>query len=162
LSYAVIARSIYNVLFEGSGSAIGGINIATIILSMLASFLMIFISSFSLGGFKLVLILNFGIFFTFSMPYAASGEPLGESIFKGFKFLSKNLGKVVATYIGSMGAAIMAPIALLIFTTPLLVNLESNTVTTLLKIFLGLFSVMFALFYQMALCSVAVFGQKGD
>ncbi len=155
LSYSVIANSIAGLAGRKGGGA--GVNPASVVLSGLAAFLMIFISSFSLGGFKLLLMINFGIFFTFSIPYAAAGEPLGESVFKAFRFLSKNLGRVVAAYIGCMGAAIMVPIGLLLFTTPLILNLDSATVTTLLKLFLGLVAIVFALFYQMSLCATAVF-----
>jgi hypothetical protein len=157
LSYSMVSRSVYNMVKNDTASMITAINPATMILAAVASFLMIFISSFSLAGFELILTIAFGIYFTFSIPYAAIGEPLGESIFKGFGFISNNMGRIVASYIGSMGIAIMAPIGLLVFTTPLLVNLNSPTVTDMLKIFLGLVSVMFALFYQMALCAMAVF-----
>ncbi len=163
VSYAVVARSVSSLIGQDKkGSSLKGINPATIVLSLIAAFLMIFITSFSLGGFKLLLMINFGLFFTFSIPFAAAGEPLGESIFKAFRFMSKNLGRVIASYIGCMGAAIMIPIGLLIFTTPLILNLDSVTVTTLLKLFLGLLSLVFALFYQMALCAAAVFGEKED
>jgi len=160
LSYAVVARAVYLMNKEPNtkeAGMIAGINIATIILSLVAALLMIFVASFTLGGFKLMLMLSFGIYFTFSIPYAAAGRPLGESLFQGFSFASSKLGKIVPAYIGSMGAAIMVPIALLMFTGPLLVNLESTTVTTLVKLSVGLFSLVFALFYQMALCAEAVF-----
>lgn len=162
ISYAIVARSVSSLIKNEKKGGLLGINPGTIILSAVAAFLMIFITSFSLGGFKLLLMISFGLYFTFSIPYAAAGDPLGESIFKGFKFLSRNPGRIVASYIGCMGAAIMIPIGLLIFTTPLILNLESVTVTTLLKLFLGLLSLILALFYQMALCAVAVFGKKDD
>ena len=157
LSYSMISRSVYNIIKNDTASMLTAINPGTIILAAVASFLMIFISSFSLAGFELVLTIAFGIYFTFSIPFAAIGEPLGESIFKGFEFISHNMSRIIASYIGSIGIAIMAPIGLLVFTTPLLVNLNSPIVTDLLKIFLGLVSVIFALFYQMALCATAVF-----
>jgi len=158
ISYAIIANSVYSLeMGMKSPRGFAGINIASLILAAVAAFFMLFISSFSLGGFKLLLIIGFGSYFTFSIPYAASGQPLGESIFQGFKFMSSNLGKIVESYIGCMGAAIMVPIALLIFTAPIIINMESQTVTTTLKLALGLFSVVFALFYQMALCAGAVF-----
>ena len=160
LSYSLVSRAVYNMVEEKEGSMILGINGPSIILSLLASFLILFIASFALAGFKLLLVLSFGAYFTFSIPYAAAGQPLGESIFSGFGFLSKNMPKMVSSYIGSMGIAIMAPVALLIFTTPILLNLDSPIVTTLLRIFLGLFAVVFALFYQMCLCAGAVFTTK--
>jgi hypothetical protein len=158
ISYSMVARIVYDFkLNNPSFLGLTGINVATVFLSLMAAFLMIFISSFYWGGLKLLVMINFGIFFTFIIPYAAAGEPLGESVYRGFKFISQNLGRVVATYIGCMGVAIMVPIALLLFTTPLIINLESTTVATLLKIFLGLVSIIFALFYQMVLCSAAIF-----
>ena len=158
LSYAMVSRAVFESKIRSySFLGIAGITSATVILSFLATFLIIFISSFSLGGFKLLLVINFGLFFTFSIPYAASGQPLGESIYDGFRFLTRNLGKVVAVYVVCMGVAIMAPIGLLLFTTPLILNLNSVTVTILLKIFLGLFSITFGLFFQQALCALAVF-----
>jgi hypothetical protein len=160
MSYSVISRSIYNLINKNNDSGVLGINQATVILSLIAGFLVLFISSFSLAGFKLLLVIAFGTYFTFSIPFAAAGKPLGESIFQGFTFLSKNPGKVIASYLGSMGIAIMAPVALLIFTTPLLVNVGSASVVTILKILLGLFAVIFALFYQMVLCSSAAFATK--
>lgn len=157
ISYAMVANSVYKIE-SGMGSPRGfaGINAASIILAASAAFFMLFVSSFSLGGFKLFLIISFGTYFTFSIPYAASGQPLGESIFRGFRFMSK-LGRIVESYIGCMGAAIMVPIALMIFTAPIIMNMESQELTTLLKLVLGLFAVVFALFYQMALCAAAVF-----
>jgi hypothetical protein len=162
LSYAVVCRAVHAQISGSGDSGILGINPASIILSIVAAFLMVFISSFSLAGFALLLTIGFGVYFTFSIPFAARGDPLGESIFQGFGFISKNMGKIVASYIGSMGIAIMAPIGLLLFTTPLLINLESETVTTALKITLGLFAVIFALFYQMALCAGAVLTSKNQ
>jgi hypothetical protein len=157
ISYAMLSRAIYNLKATGHGSmGLEGINPAAIILSLLAVFLMVFISSFSLGGFKLLLMVSFGIYFTFSIPYAAAGEPLGESIFKAFGMLQK-IGKVIAAYVSSMGIAIMMPIGLLLFTTPLILNLESPTVQTLLKLSLGLLSVVLALFYQMAMCATVAY-----
>ncbi|MBN2518464.1 MAG: hypothetical protein JXB14_06450 [Candidatus Altiarchaeota archaeon] len=157
LSYAMVSR----VMFERRARretflGTGGINGATVVLSFAAAFLILFISFFSLAGFKLLLVINFGLFFTFSIPFAAIGEPLGESIYDGFRFISKNLGKVIEVYIICMGVAIMAPIGLLLFTTPLILNMSSEFITILLKIFLGLFSVMFGLFYQQAICAQAV------
>ena len=76
----------------------------------------------------------------------------------------RELGRVVVAYIGSMGAAIMVPIALLMFTTPLIVNLppSQETLATLMKVFLGLFSIAIALFYQMALCASLVFDKEDN
>jgi len=162
LSYAIVSRAVYLMSKEFNtkeAGMIAGINAATVILSLLAAFLMIFVSSFTLGGFKLMLMVTFGIYFTFSIPYAATGSPLGESLFQGFKFASSGLSKIIPAYIGSMGAAIMIPIALLIFTGPLLVNLQAGTVTTLVQLFVGLVSLVLALFYQMALCAGAVFNE---
>jgi len=160
LSYAMVCRAVFESKIRSeSFLGIAGINSATLILAFLATFLIVFISSFSLGGFKLLLVINFGLFFTFSIPYAAAGQPLGESVYDGFRFLSKNLGKVVAVYVVCMGVAIMAPIGLLLFTTPLILNMNSVTVATLLKIFLGLFSIIFGLFYQQALCALAIFDE---
>ncbi len=156
ISYVMVARAVY-AINEEERTIMGleGINGASIVLCLAAAFLMLFISSFSLGGFKLFLVISFGTYFTFSIPYAAAGQPLGESIFLGFKFMSQ-MGKIVAGYIGCMGAAIMIPIALLIFTGPLIINVEP-AVSDFLKLVLGLFGVIFALFYQMALCASVVF-----
>jgi len=159
LSYAVIARGVYSVMSNQKVNALGGINLASIVLCIAAAVAILFISSFSLAGFKLLLIISFGIYFTFSIPYTAAGQPLGESLFQGFKFISAQLGKIVTSYIGGMGAAMMVPIALLIFTTPLLINMEP-AVGNMLKIILGLLSVVIALFYQMALCAAAVFQEN--
>lgn len=162
LAYSVVARAIYEMGSDQKASALKGINGATIVLAIVTSLLMMFVSSFYLGGFKLIIIINFGMLFTFMIPYAASGRPLGESLFSGFKFATGNLGKVVSAFIGSMGAVIMIPVGLLIFTTPILANLPASqqTVANLLKLGLGLFAIMFSLFYQMALCAGIVFMDK--
>jgi len=154
ISYAMISRVVYAIKQdEGSMFGLEGINVATISLAAIAAFFMVFISSFSLGGFKLMLVISFGTYFTFSIPFAAAGEPVGESIFRGFKFLSSGMSKIMISYLGSMGAAVMVPVALQVFTAPLGANLEPGTVTNLMKLAIGLFSVVFALFFQMALCA---------
>lgn len=157
ISYSMVSRVVYSIKKnERSIFGLRGINPASIVLSLLAAFLMLFIASFSLGGFKLLLVITFGIYFTFSIPFAASGQPVGESIFQGFKFMS-HTSKIVTCFLGSMGAAVMVPIALLIFTAPLIINMESTSMTNILKLAIGLFAVVFGLFYQMALCASEVF-----
>jgi len=163
MSYAMVSRVIHSL--RGNHPVmfgVKGVNKATIIIGLIATFLMLFISSFYLAGLKLLVIINFGILFTFIVPYASTGMPLGESIYRGFKFATGNTGRVIVAYIGSMGAAIMVPIGLLLFTTPLIVNLppEQETLVTLLKVFLGLFSIVIVLFYQMALCASVVFDKE--
>ncbi len=156
LSYAMICRVIYSSL-KGSPEMFGGKGItpASLALSAIAAFLMLFFASFYLGGLKLLVVISFGIYFTFAMPFAALGMPLGESMFRGFKFVGSGMSSMIICYIGCMGAAVMVPVALWIFLSPLVVNLPASqaAVGTLLKVFLGLFSVVFALFYQMALCA---------
>jgi hypothetical protein len=165
MSYAMVSRAVHSLRGdEPSSFGLSGINGPTIVISIAATLLMLFFSSFYLGGLRLLVIISFGIYITFTMPYASTGMPLGESIYRGFKFVSANMGRVVVAYIGSMGAAIMVPIGLLIFTTPLIVNLpqEQETVGNLLKITLGLFSIVIALFYQMALCASVVFDKEDN
>jgi hypothetical protein len=157
ISYAMVSRAVYS-MKSGAPSAGGlrGITPAAIALSLVAVFLMLFVSSFSLGGFRLLLVMTFGIYFTFSIPHAAAGKPFGESILQGFMFMSQSMGKVVVCFIGCMGAALMIPIALVIFTAPLIMNVEPG-MTVALRLVLGLLAVVFGLFYQMALCASAVF-----
>jgi len=110
---------------KAKGSLIRGINPATIILSIIGAFLMLFIASFTFAGFSLMIVIIFGVYFTFAIPYAATGRALGESLFLGWRFFSTHLGRTVGCYVASMGVAIMAPIALLIFINPLLANISS-------------------------------------
>lgn len=164
ISYAMISRIAYaQAVGESSFFGLSGINKASVALAFLSAFFTIFFSSFYVGGLKLLIVINFGLFFCFFMPYAASGRPLGSSIYKGTMFYWGTMGKVVAAYVGGMGVAILAPIVLLSLIAPLIVNLppEQATLATYMKIFLGLFAIVFGLFYQMALCASIVF-EKDD
>jgi hypothetical protein len=157
ISYAMVSRAVYSIKANvPSAMGLRGITPASVALSVAAAFLMLFISSFSLGGFKLMLVITFGIYFTFSIPYAAAGDPLGESIIKGFKFMSQRMSRIIVCFVGCMGAAIMVPIALMIFTTPLIMNVEPQ-MTVVLRLGIGLLAIVFGLFYQMALCAAAAF-----
>lgn len=162
ISYAMTSKVIYDTL-TGGNSIFGteGINPSTIILSAVASFLVIFIASFAFVGFKLFLMVNFGIIFTFAMPHAAIGKPVFESFFQGFKTLQNSLGNIVQAYIACMGAAIMTPIAILLFLFPLIINLNNPAISDLLKLLLGLLSLMFGLFYQQAICAHVVYTAAG-
>lgn len=161
LSYAMVARIVHDHRRNGEYSlGAKGLNPATLALAFLATFTVVFISSFSLEGFQLILILNFGIFFTFAIPLAAVGEAFGESLYKGFKVLQNNLGDVVKMYILCMGVAIAAPVALLIiFMFPLSV-VEPAVVPTV-KLMLSFLGVGFALFYQYVVCSRIIFEATG-
>jgi|GEM_PF-1749853 len=157
LSYAMVSRIVYEMEREKKTYlGLAGVNAASITLSFVGALFILFVSSFALAGLELALTVNFGLFFTFMIPYAAMGKPLGESMYRGFRFASGNLGKVVSAYIACMGIAIMAPVGLLLFTTPIIVNLNSPTVIAAMKLILGLLSVSFALFYQQTLCSGVV------
>lgn len=161
LSYAMVARVVHSLQTDKHEMfGFAAINGASIVLSVLGAFLMLFFASFYLGGLKLLVVVGFGIYFTFSIPFAAIGQPLGESMYKGFKFVSSGMSRIVASYLACMGASVMIPIGLLLFTTPLIVNLPASQtgLATLLRVFLGLFSVVAALFYQMSICATAIFG----
>lgn len=158
MSYAMVSAVIYALRNdEKSKFGLKAINPSSIVLSLVATSLVLFISSFSLVGFKLMLLITFGMYFTLSIPHAAIGDPVGESLYKAFKFLTTGMGDLVQMYINSMGAAILAPVGLLIFFFPLLLNLAPGFLTDMIKILLGLFSVVFALFFQQSLCSSVVF-----
>jgi hypothetical protein len=160
LSYAMVSRAVYAIR-NGQKAYFGtkGINASSIALSAIAAFFLLFICSFSLGGFKLMLVVSFGAYFTFAIPFAATGQPVGESIFQGFKFLSQNMPKMIACYICCVGAAIMIPVGMLVFLGPLIMNLEPGMTTTMRTV-MGLFAIMFGLFYQMALCASVALPDK--
>lgn len=152
MSYAVISRMMYSLKKGRESWGLRGINLSTIGLALLASFIVLFISSFSLYGFQLVLLLNFAVFFALSIPHAAAGEPMGESMYKAFDFIRFNLSGVVSIYLLSMGVAIAAPIGLLlIFMFPL--SALDTSVVLGIKLVLSLFGITFALFYQAVVCS---------
>jgi hypothetical protein len=156
LAYAMVSRIVYE-LKGGKKPFLGlhGINPGTIFLSFLATIFIVFFASFSLKGFELILLLNFGIFFAFMLPLAASGAALGECIYQSFNILRFNLSKIVAVYLLCMGVAIAAPIALLmVFMFPL--SAVDPTAVPIIKFLLSLFAIGFALFYQFVVCSRAM------
>lgn len=158
LSYAMVSRVVYalrNDLPDKFG--LRGINHNSIALCLLVTLLVLIVSSFSLVGFRLMMLITFGMYFTLSIPHAALGDPVGESFYKAFKFLANGMGRLIEMYLNCMGIAILAPVGLLIFFIPLLLNLQVAFITDILKMMLGLFSVVFALFFQQALCSSAIY-----
>jgi hypothetical protein len=160
LSYAMVSRAVYSIKNDQKTFfGVKGINRGTVVLSAAAAFFLLFVCSFTLGGFKLMVVVGLGAYFTFAMPFAAIGQPLGESVFQGFKFLSQNLPKVIACYICCVGAAIMVPVGMVVFLGPLVMNLEPG-MTTLMRTLIGLFAIVFGLFYQMALCANAALPEK--
>jgi hypothetical protein len=156
MAYAVISRSVFDSKQARASWGLRGITPSTVGLSLLGAFVVMFFSMFAMQGFQLVLLLNFGVFFALSIPIAATGESMGESLYKGFDFLRFNLSGVVQMYLLSMGAAIAAPIGLLIvFMFPLSVLDPSMAVVP--QLIISLFGIAFALFYQFVVCARSVY-----
>lgn len=152
LAYAVISRILYDSKMGEETLGLRGVNLSSIFLSLAASLIIMFISSFSFQGFQLILLLNFAIFFTFSMPHAATGVPVGESLYRAFDFIRFNLGGAVTLYLLSMGAAIAVPVGLmLLFVVPL--SAVDISIVPFLKVALLLFGITFAVFYQYIICA---------
>jgi hypothetical protein len=158
LTFAMISRLVFELkqAKADAWSCFRGLNVATVALSLLGTFVVMFLTSFALQGFQLVLLLNFGIFFALAIPLAAAGDGIGGSLFGALDFFRFNLSGMVQMYLLCMGAAIAAPIGLLIvFMFPLSVLDQSATVVA--KLALSLFGITFALFYQYAVCARAVY-----
>lgn len=163
LSYAMVARVVYALRYDFKDKfGFKAVNSNSITLCLIAAGVVLLLSSFTLVGFRLMLLITFGMYFTLSIPHAALGDPVGESLYKAVKFLTTGMGEMVQMYINCMGAAILTPVALLIFFLPLLLNLEQSPFTDMLMMLLGLFSVVFALFYQAALCSSVIYDFRED
>jgi len=154
LSFAMVSSLVFS---HGKKHSRGfGINFATLSLAVIAALVIMVISVFSLNGFQLVLLLNFGIIFLVAVPLAANGVPLGESFYQSFNFMRYNLRKLVHIYLLSMGVAIAAPIGLLIvFMFPL--SVLNASVQEVARILLSLFGITFALYYQFASASRMVY-----
>jgi hypothetical protein len=153
LCYAVVSRIVFELKMGAEHSqGLLGINPATVAMSFLAAIVVLFISSFSLQGFQIVLLLNFGVFFVLAMPLAAAGAAFGESFYKAFEFMRLNLRDVVRMYLLCAGVAVSVPIGLMIiFMFPL--SVLSGPATVYAKIMVMLLGLSFALFYQYVVCS---------
>jgi len=157
ITYAMVSNVVFSLKNNKDPKfGIGGLNRVTVAISFCAALVVIFISSFSMVGFELVLLLNFGIFFTLAIPGAAAGQKFGESFFDAFDFFRFNLKKLVVMYLLCMGVAISAQIGLLIvFMFPL--SVIDPSVVPAMKTVLSLFGIVFALFFQYVVCSRAVY-----
>lgn len=154
--YALVSRMVFE-LKSGNKPFLGlkGLNPASLLLCFIATALLSLFAAFSLQGFEVVLMLNFCVPLSFAIPLAASGLGVGESLYQAFNFIRASIRRIAGVYILCMGVAISAPIALLlVFMFPLSV-IHASAVPTV-KLFLSLFGVCFALFYQYAVCSRAV------
>lgn len=154
LCYAMISRRVSDLKKRKESYGVQGINPPTIILSLIAAFLIMFISSFSLQGFQLVLLLNLCVFFALWIPHAAAGASLGESIYRGFNFFRFNLRGLITLYLLCMGVAIAVPVGLLlVFMFP--ISVLNISILPAVKLILFLFGITFTLYYQFVVCSRA-------
>lgn len=158
LSYAMVSRIVLSLRNGLPVKMLGiqGITLSSTAISFCAAVVVLLIASLSMQGFELVLMLNFGVFFAIAIPHAAAGEKFGDSFFMAFDFIKFNFSRLITIYLLSMGVAIAAQIGLLIvFMFPLSV-IDASVVPTM-KLLLGLFGVIFALFYQFVVCSRSVY-----
>ncbi len=156
LAFAVVSRTVFNMKNGINRIGTKGINSSTLLLSILAALTVVVISSFSMQGFQLVLLLNFGVIFALAIPHAAAGDSTGESFYQASEFMRFNLRGLVTLYLLCMGVAITAPIGLLlIFMFPL--SVLSKEIVPYAKWGLSMLGISFALAYQFIITSRAVY-----
>ncbi len=156
LVFAVVSRAVFNFKNKYNSSCFKGLTFSSIALAFIASVVVFFISSFSLQGFQLVLLLNFAVIFALAIPNAAAGDSIGEALFNAFDFLRFNLRGVIRVYLLSMGVALAVPIGLLlVFTFPL--SVLSPIIVPYFNILLTILGISFALVYQFIICSREVY-----
>ncbi|MBI1973807.1 hypothetical protein HYS54_03255, partial [Candidatus Micrarchaeota archaeon] len=148
--YAMVSRIVYNIKTgKPCGIGLEGINPQTLAISAIAAFVVMFISAFSLEGFELVFLLNFGVLFAIAIPAAAAGARFGESFFQSIQFFRFNLSGFVTLFLLSFGVAVAAQVGLLvIFLFPL--SIVDPRVLPAMKVVLTLVGITFALYYQFA------------
>ncbi|MBI4214808.1 hypothetical protein HY546_02330 [archaeon] len=157
LAYSMVSRIIFNLKSSmPAGLGLEGITPNTVAISAIAAFVVMFISAFSLEGFELVFLLNFGVFFAIAIPAAAAGDSFGKSFFHAINFFRFNLAGFVTLYLLSFGVAIATQVGLLvIFLFPL--SIVDARVVPLMKVVLTLTGIAFSLYYQFAISSNAVY-----